>query len=61
MVFKLKTETWVCVYTEIKAENLQEFLEGLKIVPRGSLLYHFYVNLFNYHNLPTEYLNSFAH
>ena len=61
MAFKFKTETWVRVYTGIKAENIQEFIKGLKIVPPGSLLYHFYINLFNYHNLPTEYPNSFAH
>jgi len=61
MTFKFKTEIWVPIYTGIKAENFQEFVEALKVIPSGSILYHLYINLFNYHNLPTVYPNSFAH
>ena len=60
-VFYFKTEIWVPLYTGVKAESLQEFYEALLSVPNGSLLYHLYINLFNYHNLPTMYTNSFAY
>jgi len=59
--FEFRTEVWVTAYTGVKAKSLQEFTEAIKVVPNSSLFYHFYLNLFNYHNLPTDYPNSFAH
>ncbi|ADO45159.1 conserved hypothetical protein [Hydrogenobacter thermophilus TK-6] len=60
-IFCFKTEVWVPVYTGIKVQNLQEFIQALRAVPCGSLLYHLYIHLFNYHNLPTDYPNSFSY
>lgn len=60
-IFCFKTEVWVPIYTGIKVESLQQFIQALKGVSCGTLIYHFYINLFNYHNLPTDYNNSFAY
>ncbi len=59
--FTFKTELWVPVYTGIKVDSLQDFIEAMSTIPDGSLLYHFYINLLNYHNLPTLYMNSFSY
>lgn len=49
------------MYTGLCASNLEEFIEALQKVDNGSLLYHLYINIFNYHNIPTYYTNSFAY
>ncbi len=59
--FTFKTELWVPVYTGIKVDSLKDFINAISIIPDGSLLYHFYINLLNYHNIPTLYMNSFAY
>lgn len=60
-IFNFKTEVWVPIYTGIKVKSIQEFIEALEKIPSGSILYHFYIHLFNYHNLPTDYPSSFCY
>ncbi|MCX7870682.1 MAG: DUF5752 family protein [bacterium] len=60
-VFKFKTEFWIPTYTKISATTIYDFRIGLKIIPPNSLLYHFYINIFNYHSVPSIYTNSFAY
>ncbi|MBC7332497.1 MAG: hypothetical protein H5T91_08770 [Synergistetes bacterium] len=59
--FHFKTEFWIPIYTGIKVESLQEFIDALQIVPENSILYHLYVNLFNFHSIPFQYTNSIAY
>lgn len=59
--FVFKTELWVPNYTGIRADNLKGFIEAVEKVENTSLLYHLYINVFNYHNLPSYYANSFAY
>ena len=58
--FCFKSELWVTKYTGRSAKNLSDFLEALRTIDQLSIFYHFYINIFNYHNLPTYYTNSFA-
>ena len=60
-VFKFKSELWIPLYTGLKAETLKEFIEILRTVDIESVFYHIYINLFNYHNIPVYYPNSFSY
>ena len=60
-VFKFKSELWIPLYTGLKAKTLKEFIEILRKVDIESVFYHIYVNLFNYHNIPVYYPNSFSY
>lgn len=59
--FVFKSELWIPRYTGIKAYSVKDFLEALKVVDELSIFYHMYINIFNYHNLPTFYPNSFSY
>jgi hypothetical protein len=59
--FIFKTELWIPQYTGIKVTSIKEFIEALKVIDKFSIFYHMYINIFNYHNLPVYYTNSFAH
>jgi hypothetical protein len=59
--FKFKTELWIAVYTGVKVQSLQEFIEALRVIDIDSVFYHIYINMFNYHNMPVYYPNSFAY
>jgi len=59
--FVFKTEFWIPIWTNKKARSISEFVDIIKIIDEGSIFYHFYVNIYNYHNLPTIYSNSFAY
>jgi len=59
--FVFKAELWIPQYTGIKVTSVRDFIQTLKIIDKYSIFYHMYVNIFNYHNLPVYYTNSFAH
>ena len=59
--FKFKTELWIPVYTGVKVQSLKEFIEALRTIEIDSVFYHIYINMFNYHNMPVYYPNSFAY
>ncbi len=59
--FNFKSELWIPVYTGIKASSLQEFIEILETIEVDFIFYHIYINLFNYHNMPVYYPNSFSY
>lgn len=59
--FIFKAEFWVPKSTGIKVLSLKDFIETLKWIDKFSIFYHMYVNIFNYHNLPTFYNNSFSY
>lgn len=59
--FVFKSEFWIPQYTGIKVYSIKEFIEALKTVDKFSIFYHLYINIFNYHNLPTFYNNSFSY
>lgn len=59
--FVFKTEFWIPIWTNKKARNIREFVDIIKIIEEDSIFYHFYINIYNYHNLPTIYSNSFAY
>lgn len=59
--FIFKSELWIPRYTGIKAYSPKELIEALKIVDKFSIFYHMYINIFNYHNLPTFYTNSISY
>lgn len=59
--FVFKAEFWIPKATGIKAYTLKDFIATLKSIDLSSIFYHTYVNIFNYHNLPTYYNNSFAY
>lgn len=59
--FLFKTELWVPLYTGLKVDNLQDFIRTMRTVDAQSILYHLYINFFNYHSLPSYYANSFAY
>ncbi len=59
--FVFKAEFWVPKSTGIKVYSLKDFIEILKKIDKFSIFYHMYVNIFNYHNLPTFYNNSFSY
>lgn len=59
--FTFKAEFWIPKSTGIKVLSLKDFIETLKIIDKFSIFYHMYVNIFNYHNLPTFYNNSFSY
>ena len=58
--FIFKSELWIPRYTGIKVYTVMEFIETLKIIDKFSIFYHMYINIFNYHNLPTFYTNSIS-
>ncbi|MGB9637754.1 MAG: DUF5752 family protein [bacterium] len=58
-IFKFKTEFWITSYTQISANTIDSFIMALKIIPDNSLLYHFYINIFNHYS--TIYPNSFSY
>jgi len=59
--FTFKAELWIPQYTGIKVRSVKDFIQTLKIIDKFSIFYHMYINIFNYHNLPVYYTNSFAH
>ncbi len=59
--FIFKSELWIPKYTGIKAHSLSEFIEIFKTIDEFSIFYHMYINIFNYHNLPTFYANSISY
>ncbi|PMP93473.1 MAG: hypothetical protein C0169_07780, partial [Thermodesulfobacterium geofontis] len=59
--FVFKSELWIPRYTGIKVCSLKELIEALKIIDKFSIFYHMYINIFNYHNLPTFYTNSISY
>lgn len=59
--FVFKSEFWIPRYTGIKVYSIKDFLEALKLVDKFSIFYHMYINIFNYHNLPTFYTNSISY
>ncbi len=60
-VFKFKTELWIPVYTGIKVHTLKDFIETLRTIEIESIFYHVCINMFNYHNMPVYYPNSFSY
>jgi|GEM_PF-514708 len=58
--FIFKSELWIPRYTGIMVYSVREFIETLKIIDKFSIFYHMYINIFNYHNLPTFYTNSIS-
>ena len=60
-ILEFKTEFWIPTYTKICANTIYDFKKALKIIPQNSLLYHFYINIFNYHSIPSIYTNSFSY
>ena len=58
--FIFKSELWIPQYTGIKVYSVREFIETLKTIDKFSIFYHMYINIFNYHNLPTFYTNSIS-
>jgi len=58
--FIFKSELWIPRYTGIRVYTVREFIETLKIIDKFSIFYHMYINIFNYHNLPTFYTNSIS-
>ncbi len=59
--FIFKAEFWIPKFTGIKAFSLKDFIETLKNIDKFSIFYHMYINIFNYHNLPTFFNNSFSY
>jgi hypothetical protein len=59
--FIFKSELWIPKYTGIKVYSINEFIKALKVVDKFSIFYHMYINIFNYHNLPTFYTNSISY
>jgi len=59
--FVFKAELWIPQFTGIKVRSIKDFIQTLKIIDKFSIFYHMYINIFNYHNLPVYYTNSFAH
>jgi len=59
--FIFKSEFWIPKYTGFKANSIKDFIEILKTIDKFSIFYHMYINIFNYHNLPTFYTNSFSY
>jgi len=59
--FIFKSELWIPKYTGIKVYSINEFIKALKEVDKFSIFYHMYINIFNYHNLPTFYTNSISY
>ncbi len=59
--FVFKSELWIPRYTGIRVYSLNEFIDALKVVDRFSIFYHMFINIFNYHNLPTYYTNSLSY
>jgi len=59
-LFIFKSELWVPRYTGIKVYSIKDFIESLKVIDKFSIFYHMYINIFNYHNLPTFYANSIS-
>jgi hypothetical protein len=59
--FIFKSELWIPRYTGIKAHSIREFIEILRTIDKFSIFYHMYINIFNYHNLPTFYANSISY
>ncbi len=59
--FIFKSELWIPKYTGIKAHSISEFIEIFKTIDEFSIFYHMYINIFNYHNLPTFYTNSISY
>jgi len=60
-LFIFKSELWVPRYTGIKVYSIKDFIESLKVIDKFSIFYHMYINIFNYHNLPTFYANSISY
>ena len=58
--FIFKSELWIPRYTGIKVYSIKDFIESLKVIDKLSIFYHMYINIFNYHNLPTFYTNSIS-
>ncbi|MEZ0343831.1 MAG: DUF5752 family protein [Caldimicrobium sp.] len=59
--FVFKAEFWLPKATGIKVNSLKDFIATLRSIDESSVFYHTYANIFNYHNLPTHYNNSFAY
>ncbi len=59
--FIFKSEIWIPMYTGYSAKTFNEFVSILSRIEPESIFYHVYINLFNYHNLPVYYPNSFAY
>ncbi|MCD6489658.1 MAG: hypothetical protein J7K20_02900 [Thermodesulfobacterium sp.] len=59
--FIFKSEFWIPKYTGVKVCSIKEFIENLKVIDKFSIFYHMYINIFNYHNLPTFYTNSISY
>ncbi len=59
--FVFKSELWIPKYTGIKVYSVKEFIDALKVVDKFSIFYHMFINIFNYHNLPTFYTNSLSY
>uniref|UniRef100_A0A7C4NS59 Uncharacterized protein n=1 Tax=Thermodesulfobacterium geofontis TaxID=1295609 RepID=A0A7C4NS59_9BACT len=59
--FIFKSELWIPKYTGIKVYSINEFIKALKEIDKFSIFYHMYINIFNYHNLPTFYTNSISY
>jgi len=60
ITFEFKTELWTPTYTQISANTINDFKIAIKSIPLNSLLYHFYINIFNYNLISSIYTNSFA-
>jgi hypothetical protein len=59
--FIFKSELWIPRYTGIRVYSINEFINALKVIDKFSIFYHMYINIFNYHNLPTFYTNSISY
>jgi hypothetical protein len=59
--FIFKSELWIPRYTGIRVYSVNEFINALKVIDKFSIFYHMYINIFNYHNLPTFYTNSISY
>jgi glycosyltransferase involved in cell wall biosynthesis len=61
ITFEFKTEFWTPTYTQISANTINDFKNAIKLIPLDSLLYHFYINIFNYNLISSIYTNDIAY
>jgi hypothetical protein len=61
ITFEFKTEFWTPTYTQISANTINDFKNAIKLIPLNSLLYHFYINIFNYNLISSIYTNDIAY
>jgi hypothetical protein len=61
ITFEFKTEFWTPTYTQISANTIDDFKNAIKLIPLNSLLYHFYINIFNYNLISSIYTNDISY